>query len=88
MLRIRGRLSSVNVKKALWAMEELGLEYQRVDAGMQFGANNMGDIPLGCHVQLWMRLPIERPQHPHLTAWFNRLCTRPAFKKIVDVPSS
>jgi len=48
----------------------------------------MGDIPLGCHVQLWMRLPIERPQHPNLTAWFNRLCTRPAFKKIVDIALS
>lgn len=52
------------------------------------GVFTMGDIPLGCHVQLWMRLPIERPQHPHLTAWFNRLCTRPAFKKIVDIPLS
>jgi glutathione S-transferase len=205
MLKIWGRLNSVNVKKALWAMEELGLSYHRIDAGMQFGVNKtpaylkmnptglvptidddgfvlweshsivrylaakhgagtlwpidlkvradaerwmdwaftflnafrpvfwglvrtpaekrdanaieegrkrcaellaipeqglagkaylageaftMGDIPLGCHVQLWMRLPIERPQHPHLTAWFNRLCTRPAFKKIVDIALS
>ena len=37
MLRIWGRTNSVNVKKALWAMEELGLEYERIDAGMQFG---------------------------------------------------
>ena len=205
MLRIWGRSNSVNVKKALWAMEELGLQYQRIDAGMQFGVNKtpeylkmnptglvptiddggfvlwdshsivrylaakhgagtlwptdlqaradaerwmdwaftflsafrpvfwglvrtppekrdanaieegrkkcaellaipdqtlaakpylaggaltMGDIPLGCHVQLWMRLPIERPQHPHLAAWFDRLCTRPAFKKIVDIAPS
>ncbi|HUG79957.1 MAG TPA: glutathione S-transferase [Burkholderiales bacterium] len=205
MLKIWGRTNSVNVKKALWAMEELGLKYQRVDAGMQFGvvktpgylkmnpnalvptidddgfvlweshaivrylaakhgagtlwptdlkrradvdrwmdwaftflaafrpvfwglirtppesrdtnaiqeaqhrcaellaipdaalagraylggaAFTMGDIPLGCHVQLWMRLPIERPAHPNLKAWFDRLCTRPAFKKIVDLPLS
>jgi glutathione S-transferase len=205
MLKIWGRLNSVNVKKALWAMEELGLPYHRIDAGMQFGVNKtpeylkmnptglvptidedgfvlweshsivrylaathgagtlwptdpkvradaerwmdwaftflaafrsvfwglvrtpvdkrdlnaieesrkqcakllaipdqalagrsflagdaftMGDIPLGCHVQLWMRLPIERPAHPHLTAWFNRLCARPAFKKIVDIELS
>lgn len=205
MLQIWGRLNSVNVKKALWAMEELGLAYQRIDAGMQFGVNKspeylkmnpnglvptidddgfvlweshaivrylaakhgagtlwptdpkvradadrwmdwaftflaafrpvfwglvrtpvekrdmtaieegrkkcaellaipdraldgrsflageaftMGDIPLGCHVQLWMRLPIERPAHPHLSAWFNRLCARPAFGKIVDIELS
>jgi glutathione S-transferase len=206
MLKIWGRTNSVNVKKALWAAEELGLKYERIDAGMQFGVNNtpeyrkmnptglvptidddgfvlweshaivrylaakhgagslwpgdlrvradadrwmdwthsfsrefqrpvfwplvrtppekrdlkaigeavrkcaellaipdaalagkqylagnaltMGDIPLGCHVQLWMRLPIERPAQPNLTAWFDRLCTRAAFRKIVEIPLS
>ncbi len=48
----------------------------------------IGDIPLGCHVQLWMRLPIERPAQPHLTAWFERLCARAAYRKIVDIPLS
>jgi glutathione S-transferase len=205
MLKIWGRTNSVNVKKALWAAEELGLKYERIDAGMQFGVNNtpeyrrmnptglvptiddegfvlweshaivrylaakhgagtlwpsdarvradadrwmewahsfqasfravfwglvrtpaekrdmkaieeakakcadllsipdsglagkkyfaggtfsMGDIPLGCHVHLWMRLPIERPSHPNLDAWFARLLERPAFRKIVDIPLS
>jgi glutathione S-transferase len=37
MLRIWGRVNSVNVKKALWAAEELGLKYERIDAGMHFG---------------------------------------------------
>jgi glutathione S-transferase len=206
MLKIWGRANSVNVKKVLWAAEELGLEYQRIDAGLQFGVNKtpeylkmnptglvptieedgfvlweshtivrylaakhgagtlapadlrrraeaerwmdwtytfqrelqrplfwalvrtppekrdpdaieaarktcaellriperylaerpflageeltIGDIPLGCHVQLWMRLPIERPAQPHLTAWFERLCARPAYRKIVDIALS
>lgn len=206
MLKIWGRTNSVNVKKALWALEDLGVKYQRVDAGMQFGVVKtpeymkmnpnslvptieddgfvlweshaivrylaakhgagtlwpndlrvradadrwmdwthsfsrefqrpvfwplvrtppekrdlkaieeacrkcgellaipdqslakkpylagsnftMGDIPLGCHVQLWMRLPIERPRHANLEAWFNRLCSRPAYKKIVDIAIS
>ena len=39
MLKIWGRTNSVNVKKVLWAAEELGLKYERVDAGMQFGVN-------------------------------------------------
>ena len=205
MLRVWGRVNSVNVKKALWAMEELGLKYERVDAGMEHGvvktpeyrkmnpnslvptidddgfvlweshaivrylaakhgagtlwpvdlkqradsdrwmdwaktfqdalravfwglvrtppekrdlkaieegkkrcgellaipdqalahkpyfvgnSLTIGDIPLGCHVQLWMRLPIERPSHPNLERWFERLCARPAYQRIVDIPLS
>jgi glutathione S-transferase len=206
MLKIWGRVNSVNVKKALWAAEELGLKYERIDAGMQFGvtktpeyvkmnpnslvptidddgfilweshtivrylaakhgmgrlcpadlkaradaerwmdwaftfqramrdvfwglirtpsekrdakaiedgrvASNklaaevleralekkayiaddrltMGDIPIGCEVQRWMRVPIERPKLPNVEAWFGRLGQRPAFQKIVDIPLS
>jgi glutathione S-transferase len=206
MLKIWGRVNSVNVKKALWAAEELGLKYERIDAGLHFGVNNtadyrrmnptglvptiedagftlweshaivrylaakhgagslwptdptaradadrwmdwthsfsrefqrpvfwplvrtppeqrdaaaiaaavkkcgdmlavaeqtlkdrpylggktftMGDIPLGCHIQLWMRLPIERPKLPGVEAWFARLCERPAYGRIVDIALS
>ena len=202
MIRIWGRTNSVNVKKALWCLDELGLEYERIDAGMQHGVVNtpeyrsmnpnglvptldedgfivweshtivryladkygkgvlrpmdllprtianqwmdwafsfqgsvrdafwnlirtpaekrdlkaveasrvksgemarildaaladrmyvagafsMGDIPIGCEVQRWMRLPMVRPKLPNLEAWFERLCARPAFKKNVDLP--
>ncbi|MSQ88654.1 MAG: glutathione S-transferase [Betaproteobacteria bacterium] len=202
MLKIWGRANSVNVKKALWCLEELALPYERIDAGMAYGVVNtpeylklnpnglvptldedgfilweshsiirylsakhgkgvlwptdehqralanqwmdwafsfqnvfrdvfwglvrtppekrdlkliaekqakagemmgilnhalagkhyvagsfsMGDVPIGCHVQLWMRLPIARPQHPNLEGWFERLCARPAYQKIVDIP--
>jgi len=206
MLKIWGRTNSSNVQKVLWCCAELGLEYERVDAGMQFGVNDtaeyramnpnglvptiddegfvlweshaivrylaakhgagalwpadlrqradadrwmdwahtfarefqrpvfwalartppekrdmnavreavkkcgellavpdqalarrpfvsgdslsIGDIPLGCHVQLWMRLPIERPSQPNLERWFERLGTRAPFRKIVDIPLS
>lgn len=37
MLRIWGRTNSVNVKKALWCAEELGLRYERLDAGREHG---------------------------------------------------
>jgi glutathione S-transferase len=205
MLRIWGRTNSVNVKKALWCAEELGLKYERIDAGMQFGvvdtpeyrrmnpmgrvptidddgfvlweshtivrylcakhsAGNlwptdlqlrasaerwmdwafsfqaamrdvfwglirtppekrdaraieagcrlsaelaalldanlagrpyvagasftMGDIPIGCEVQRWLRVPIERPALPNLEAWFKRLRERAPFVKNVDQPLS
>jgi len=204
MLRIWGRQNSVNVKKALWAAEELGLQYERINAGLEHGLNKtpeylamnptglvptidddgfklweshtivrylaakhgrlypaalqaradaerwmdwthtfsrefqrpvfwplvrmpaekrdmkaigeavkkcaelleipektlsqkkylggdeftMADIPLGCHIQLWMRLPIERPAQPGLKGWFERLCKRPAYRKVVDIAVS
>jgi glutathione S-transferase len=40
MLKIWGRTNSINVQKVLWCCAELGLEYERVDAGMQFGVND------------------------------------------------
>jgi glutathione S-transferase len=204
MLKIWGRVNSVNVKKALWGLDELGLEYERSDAGLAYGVVNtpeyrrmnpnglvptleedgfvlweshsivrylaakhgkgviwpmdervratanqwmdwaftfqsavrdafwnlirtpaekrdaraieasrvrsgqlaaildealadrmyvagpfsMGDIPIGCEVQRWIRLPMDRPRLPHLEAWFDRLCARPAFRKNVDIPLS
>jgi glutathione S-transferase len=203
MLKLWGRTNSVNVKKALWCLGELGIPYERVDAGMQFGVVNtpeyrkmnpngrvptieddgfvlweshtivrylcakhsmgklcpsdlrmradaerwmdwafsfqsamrdvfwglirtppekrdqkaidagvkasdelagmldgvladrpyvagaqftMGDIPIGCEVQRYLRVPIDRPKRPHLEAWFERLRQRPPFIKHVDLP--
>lgn len=37
MLRIWGRLSSINVQKVVWAADELGIAYERRDAGGAFG---------------------------------------------------
>ena len=37
MLKIWGRLSSINVRKVVWAAQELGLAFQRSDAGGDFG---------------------------------------------------
>ncbi len=203
MLKIWGRVNSVNVKKAMWCVAELGLPHERTDAGMQFGVVNtpeyrrmnptglvptidddgftlweshtivrylcakhslgklcpadpraradaerwmdwaftfqgamrnvfwglirtppekrdakaieegraktiallpvlekalaerpyvagaaftMGDIPIGCEVQRYMRVPIERPRFPAVEAWFKRLQERQGFVKHVDLP--
>ncbi|HVL10335.1 MAG TPA: glutathione S-transferase [Burkholderiaceae bacterium] len=37
MLRIWGRLNSINVMKVVWAVRETGVPFERVDAGRQFG---------------------------------------------------
>ena len=203
MLRIWGRVNSVNVKKAMWCVAELGLAHERIDAGMQYGVVNtpeyrrmnptglvptidddgftlweshsivrylcakhsagtlwpadlraradaerwmdwafafqsamrnvfwglirtppekrdpnaiedarkktiallpileqtlarqpyvagrsftMGDIPIGCEIQRYMRVPIERPPFPAVEAWFERLRERAAFVQHVDLP--
>jgi glutathione S-transferase len=36
-IRLWGRISSLNVRKVVWAAQELGLDFQRTDAGMSFG---------------------------------------------------
>ena len=40
MLRIWGRKNSINVQKVMWAVGELGLSQERIDAGGQFGGLN------------------------------------------------
>ena len=37
MLKVWGRISSVNVQKVVWCCDEIGLPYERVDAGGTFG---------------------------------------------------
>ena len=48
MMRLWGRKSSINVQKVLWCLAELGLkegkDFERIDAGLQFGVNNTPDF--------------------------------------------
>jgi len=37
MLRLWGRATSMNVQKAIWTLDEIGLAYERIDAGGRFG---------------------------------------------------
>ena len=55
MLKIWGRKNSSNVRKVLWCAQELGLDYQSIDAGGEFGVvdephyralNPNGRVPL------------------------------------------
>jgi glutathione S-transferase len=197
MLRIWGRNNSINVQKVLWTCGELGLPFERIDAGMAFGVNNtpeykamnpnglvplideshaivrylarrhgtgriwpteprnaadadrwmewysttlwlnlrplflnlvrtapekrnmvlvessrtqlaanfaivdaelatheyvsadafsVADIPMGIAAYRWYNMEIERPALAHLDAWYQRLCSRPAFKQHCMLP--
>jgi glutathione S-transferase len=40
MLKLWGRVNSINVQKVLWTLDELKVPYERIDAGMAFGVVN------------------------------------------------
>lgn len=40
MLKLWGRANSSNLKKVTWLCEEIGLPYNRIDAGMSYGVVN------------------------------------------------
>jgi glutathione S-transferase len=46
MLKLWGRTNSINVMKVIWTLEEIGLIYERVDAGMEFGVVNTENYKL------------------------------------------
>ena len=43
----------------------------------------MGDVPVGVIVNRWLNLDIERPDHPHLEAYYQRLSERPGYREHV-----
>ena len=74
-----GRTQSAKLLEVL----ERNLQKKTYVTGSAF---TMGDIPIGCEVQRWMRVPIERAPFPAVQAWFDRLGQRPAFRQVVDIP--
>ena len=79
------------IDEALKRSEELARVFDRAIAGRDYVAGKaftMGDIPIGCHLQIWLNLPVARPRLEHLEAWYARIRARPAFRKVVDLPLS
>ena len=66
-----------------WQLLDRHLETRKFVTGERF---TMGDIPVGAFAYRWLALPIVRPLLPHLQAWYERLCERPAFRRHVMLP--
>jgi len=47
---------------------------------------SLAEIVMGTHIYRWFNFPIERPDQPHLRAWYERFCDRPAFKAHIVMP--
>jgi len=43
MIRLWGRTTSINVRKVLWTLQEAGVCFERIDAGLAFGVVNDAD---------------------------------------------
>ena len=60
--RLWGRASSVNVQKVMWALAELGLEHERIDAGGKYGRiDEVAPLNPNARVPVW--------QEDGLTLW-------------------
>jgi glutathione S-transferase len=47
---------------------------------------SLGDIPVATSLYRYFELDIERPELPHVTAWYRRLQERPAYREHVMLP--
>ena len=61
-----------------WAILDAQLARTAFVAGAQL---TVGDIAFGNAIHRWYLYPIERPALPHLSAWYERLCQRPAYRR-------
>ena len=67
----------------IWAILDRRLSSQAYVATGDF---SLADITFGVHVHRWLKLDIPgRPDAPNLSAWYQRLLERPAFKQHVAI---
>jgi glutathione S-transferase len=48
----------------------------------------IGDVPVGVYAHTFFTLDIERPELPHLRAWYEKLTAREAYSRTVMIPLS
>jgi glutathione S-transferase len=100
MITLWGRNNSTNVKKVRWTLEELGLSYNQILAGLEFGLNHDADylaknpnglVPLlhddATDVTLWESNTIVRylaAQYGQESLWQSNPATRAQGEKWMD----
>jgi glutathione S-transferase len=66
-----------------WAMIAAELGKYPFIAGSEL---TLCDIAWGVHVHRWFTMEFDRPEIPHLRAWYDRLLTRPVYKEHIARP--
>lgn len=61
------------------------LANQAYVAGAHF---TMGDIPLGCSVDRWFKMPLAHQAHPNVARWYSQLRLRRGAQQVVVHPAS
>jgi glutathione S-transferase len=46
----------------------------------------LADIAWGVHVHRWFTMPVDRPEIPHLRAWYDRLLQSPIYREHIARP--
>ena len=72
---------AVAASAATWNRHMAILEHQLEKTG-EYAAGatfTLADIVLGVSVNRWFMTPIDRPELPHVKAYYDRLATRPGF---------
>ena len=70
-MQIWGRLSSINVRKVVWAAQETGAPFTRIDAGATFGI-----VSTPAYLQLNPNALVPTLQHDDLTLWESNVIVR------------
>lgn len=81
MMKIWGRDNSTNVRKALWCAEELGLAYERIDAGGRFGVVDTAE-----YLALNPNGRVPTLQDGELTLWESNTIVRYLARKYGSAP--
>jgi len=69
--------AAISQAARIWAVLNARLASQSYIAGNDV---TLADMAFGPHVHRWFNISFERPDAPHLFAWYQRLLARPAYK--------
>ena len=67
---------------AAWTIVDDAVENRPFLAGAEL---TLAEIVLGTQIYRWFNFPIERPELPHLRAWYDRMSGRPGFKQHIEI---
>jgi glutathione S-transferase len=77
--------ASVSATEPLLAMLDQHLARQPFMAGE---APTMADVPIACEMHRWWGLPLQHPEHRHLSRWYAAIRALPAARGVLDLPLS